>query len=106
MSTTSSYMAITKFSMIGWASKHKTEHKKRSRFTIFAQEVQVEEPQEVKIGGEEKEQGKVRQPKVSGATGECEEQEHEQRVWRAVAQQHHLPRQNLRRLHRPRDLCV
>ncbi|PSS00117.1 NAD(P)H-quinone oxidoreductase subunit M like [Actinidia chinensis var. chinensis] len=65
MAATSSYMTITKFSMLGWASKHKTDLKNRNRFTIFAQEAQVEEPQEVKIGGEEKEkeQGNMRQPR-------------------------------------------
>ncbi|GFZ09830.1 subunit NDH-M of NAD(P)H:plastoquinone dehydrogenase complex [Actinidia rufa] len=67
MAATSSYMTITKFSMLGWAraSKHKTELKNRNRFTIFAQEAQVEEPQEVKIGGEEKEKEQVntRQPR-------------------------------------------
>ncbi|CAL5386830.1 unnamed protein product [Camellia sinensis] len=58
MAATSSYMALTKFSMLGWSGGTKMNLKKRTMFSISAQqqqETEIQEPKEAKVEKEEQE---------------------------------------------------
>ncbi|KAK9270127.1 hypothetical protein L1049_025703 [Liquidambar formosana] len=63
MAATSSYMASTKFSMLGWIGG-KEELRKRRGFSVSAQQqAEIQESQEVKVQEQEQEQEKVKPQK-------------------------------------------